>query len=1018
MTPLQTKYYECYQDKSRIKLIENFFTTYDATCRKTSQFILFPRQKAFLNALSTGNEVIAIKHRQAGITTISAAWIAGQCAFSKPESPETILCIANQRGMAEELLDKIIGFIDQIPRWMWGPDYYSPDKNNEKNKRSIYVKQNKAEFELFNGCKGYARSAGKNASRGISAVSILIFDEAAFIENPVEVYSAATAATSSVMGAKTIMVSTPNGKDLLYYKTYSQALSHENNFTAVEFKWFQDLRYNRHLQWYKKNEETGEVEWITEPVVDNLGNIPYDEEKWRKLENDGWKATSPWYVKMCKKFNNDSRMIAQELEVSFLGSSDNVVAPDVIEYQRDKNVIKIDESWPLRDPLTPETWIWEDPNPSHRYILACLPYGEKVLTSNGLKEINEVSKDDELINKDGEFVQIKNFMQRPFNGSVYSVKLKNIIDPIKFTGNHPIWSSKNTKLIRGTDGKRRRIFNFKFNETETLNIGDWVEYPNIYHKKTLTFEEIAKKWEKYENIGRIDFSVNNPLCNSDFWYYCGMWLAEGWCYKNKNGLYTISTAHNKNELRIHNKISSIVKDVFKRNATVNKNKKENGLTILFNSKQIGAFLEDTFGKYAKYKFISEWVKFIPDIFKYSLIEGYFDGDGCVNKNYTSDYVSISKRLLNDIQDILFSLGIVSSLKKHNDEHCDIIEGRTVCCNPKYYLHIGKHDNAILMKGFSEKYDIPLIETRRKISNCYLSEDLNSIYIQISNIEIEKYDGYVYNFETETHTFCCRGVATHNCDPSSGSGEDSTSIQVIDCDAVDETGTPYFNQVLEYNGKRTGDEIAVLIDRYGRVYNNALVVVEDIGGWGSACLLSLRNMKYPNLYYDESALKKYTDYDPNRRYSNVDIGRTPGFKTNSVRPQMLSNFAAALTNNTFRVRSMRVINELDTWIWKNGRPDHMTGFHDDSITCLAMGLFVMEFYMFKKIKDAQKDAKMIHSWRSSATIKPKDEIKPTDDIDISKPRKLPIYSSYQLNKQKSNRVKAFIMLGGFKTKKST
>jgi hypothetical protein len=627
MTPLQTKYYECYQDKSRIKLIENFFTTYDATCRKTSQFLLFPRQKAFLNALSTGNEVIAIKHRQAGITTISAAWIAGQCAFSKPESPETILCIANQRGMAEELLDKIIGFIDQIPRWMWGPDYYSPDKNNEKNKRSIYVKQNKAEFELFNGCKGYARSAGKNASRGISAVSILIFDEAAFIENPVEVYSAATAATSSVMGAKTIMVSTPNGKDLLYYKTYSQALSHENNFTAVEFKWFQDLRYNRHLQWYKKNEETGEVEWITEPVVDNLGNIPYDEEKWRKLENDGWKATSPWYVKMCKKFNNDSRMIAQELEVSFLGSSDNVVAPDVIEYQRDKNVIKIDESWPLRDPLTPETWIWEDPNPSHRYILAC-------------------------------------------------------------------------------------------------------------------------------------------------------------------------------------------------------------------------------------------------------------------------------------------------------------------------------------------------------------------------------------------------------DPSSGSGEDSTSIQVIDCDAVDETGTPYFNQVLEYNGKRTGDEIAVLIDRYGRVYNNALVVVEDIGGWGSACLLSLRNMKYPNLYYDETALKKYTDYDPNRRYSNVDIGRTPGFKTNSVRPQMLSNFAAALTNNTFRVRSMRVINELDTWIWKNGRPDHMTGFHDDSITCLAMGLFVMEFYMFKKIKDAQKDAKMIHSWRSSATIKPKDEIKPTDDIDISKPRKLPIYSSYQLNKQKSNRVKAFIMLGGFKTKKST
>ena len=132
--------------------------------------------------------------------------------------------------------------------------------------------------------------------------------------------------------------------------------------------------------------------------------------------------------------------------------------------------------------------------------------------------------------------------------------------------------------------------------------------------------------------------------------------------------------------------------------------------------------------------------------------------------------------------------------------------------------------------------------------------------------------------------------------------------------------------------------------------------------------------------------------------------------------MLLNFAAYLRNNSFRVRSLRVINELDTWIYKNGRPDHMTGFHDDSITCLAMGLFVMEYYMFKKARDAHKDSTMIHSWRSSNSIKPKDDVKPTDNIDISKPRRLPIYSSYQISKAKANRTKAFIMLGGFSGKR--
>ena len=127
------------------------------------------------------------------------------------------------------------------------------------------MQNSKSELQLINGCSVYARSSGENAARGISAVSILVFDEAAFIENGPAVYSSAVAATSSYGDrAKIIMVSTPNGKDELYYKTYRQALSHENNFNAVEFKWYQDLRYNKFLKWYKKNDKTGEVKWIIE----------------------------------------------------------------------------------------------------------------------------------------------------------------------------------------------------------------------------------------------------------------------------------------------------------------------------------------------------------------------------------------------------------------------------------------------------------------------------------------------------------------------------------------------------------------------------------------------------------------------------------------------------------------------------------------------------------------------------------------------------------------------------------
>ena len=60
------------------------------------------------------------------------------------------------------------------------------------------------------------------------------------------------------------MVSTPNGKDALYYETCRRAAlkgtADWNNFELVEFKWYQDPRYNKHLEWTRKNDETGEYD--------------------------------------------------------------------------------------------------------------------------------------------------------------------------------------------------------------------------------------------------------------------------------------------------------------------------------------------------------------------------------------------------------------------------------------------------------------------------------------------------------------------------------------------------------------------------------------------------------------------------------------------------------------------------------------------------------------------------------------------------------------------------------------
>lgn len=402
---MAAEYIKSYQDKSRIYFIEKYLSTFNAAVGKKTPFICFPRQKVFLRTLAKVRNIVSIKPRQCGITTLTSAWATAQCVFAPEDAPETILCVGNKLDLANQLITKIRDFLTQVPRWYWGDDYYSPDPKSDKNIKSIFIKDSKSELELFNGCRIVARSSGENAARGISAVSILILDEAGFIENGKAVYATCAACMASNPNSKTVMVSTPNGHDELYYNTYKQALAHENNFTAVQFRWYQDPRYNKNLKWFKKGKDDEKAKWFYEPTLDAEGTVKYDEAHWEKMVQDGWTPRSPWYDEMCKSFNNDSMKIAQELDVSFQGSANNVVSPEFIEQQSNLNVRE-----PLsdfKDPMNDETWFWKKPIDGHRYILGCDP-SRGISADRTAIEIIDMDGEDEnglpIIEQVGEYV--------------------------------------------------------------------------------------------------------------------------------------------------------------------------------------------------------------------------------------------------------------------------------------------------------------------------------------------------------------------------------------------------------------------------------------------------------------------------------------------------------------------------------------------------------------------------------------------------------------------------------------
>jgi hypothetical protein len=345
------EYTNCVLDP--IYTIETYFKTFDKTNNGFVPFYLFEKQKEIVESYEKYRFNLVAKPRQAGVSTTTAAYLAVKVAFADKDNPEAILIVANKQDMAFEFLAKIKDFLNQIPRWVWGSDYYGTP---EKERKTIFISDSKKEIKLPNGCRVKAVATSKDALRGYTP-TYLIMDEAAFIEDGKELFGAALTALGT--GGHATLISTPNGQDPLYYETYDLAIKKKNNFNIIEMRWYQDNRYNKDLSWYKyKDKEKTEKEQINE--------TEFTFESYERFIKDGYKPTSSWYEEMCRGMNNDARMIAQELDVSFLGSGGNVVSDEYIQHHKTNNV----EDPKYVSGEDNELWIWEDPIEGHEYILA------------------------------------------------------------------------------------------------------------------------------------------------------------------------------------------------------------------------------------------------------------------------------------------------------------------------------------------------------------------------------------------------------------------------------------------------------------------------------------------------------------------------------------------------------------------------------------------------------------------------------------------------------------------------
>jgi hypothetical protein len=327
--------------------LKTYLQTYDNTQKKYVPLELFPDQVQLIQDYEDYNENITRKYRQAGVSTVTSAWISRRLQLAKPENPERVLVIANKRDTAIEMANKIRHFLEQWPDWL--NVGFSPDKNSESR------------FRLNNGCEVKAVATSPDALRGYTP-TILVFDEAAYIEAGEDFWAASMASLST--GGKIILISTPNGYDPIYYGVYDQAIRKMNDFHITDLRWFKDPRYTKDLRWIKCSDITHYM--LNREQYDDNEVVMYefDIEKYNEYLDEGYKPFSSWFESMSKKFKYDRRKIAQELECDFLGSGDGVIPGDVQD-----NITKNMLREPKEKYMQGTFWQWKEPIVGHRYIM-------------------------------------------------------------------------------------------------------------------------------------------------------------------------------------------------------------------------------------------------------------------------------------------------------------------------------------------------------------------------------------------------------------------------------------------------------------------------------------------------------------------------------------------------------------------------------------------------------------------------------------------------------------------------
>jgi len=258
-------------------------------------FNLYDFQEKSLESFMKHDYNIVLKARQLGLSTLTAGYALWMMTFQQDKN---ILVIATKQETAKNLVTKVRVMHANLPGWLKQP----------------CVEDNKLSLRYKNGSQIKAVASSEESGRS-EALSLLIIDEAAFIDKIDTIWGAAQQTLAT--GGRALVISTPNGVGNFFHKTWVGAENGTNDFNFIKLHW---------------------------------SVHPEREQAWRDEQD---KLLGP-------------SLAAQECDCDFITSGRGVIDGLLLENLKESSVREPME----KRGIDSNYWIWQPPNYTKNYVVS------------------------------------------------------------------------------------------------------------------------------------------------------------------------------------------------------------------------------------------------------------------------------------------------------------------------------------------------------------------------------------------------------------------------------------------------------------------------------------------------------------------------------------------------------------------------------------------------------------------------------------------------------------------------